>query len=330
MNILVTGGAGYIGSITSSLLRQVGHSVVIFDNLKTGHKEAVGQSRLIIGDLINKDSIDRVFMSEKFDAVLHFAALSLAGESMERPYDYYHNNILGSLNLLESMRLHGCKKIIFSSTSAVYGYPKKCPITEDQDINPVSVYGSSKHMVEELISWYEKIYGIRFVILRYFNAAGALLDGTMGEDHTNETHIIPLAIAVSSGKYDVFELFGNDYETPDGTCIRDYIHVVDLAHAHIRALEFLTKTKKSEVINLGVGRGYSNRQVLDVIQKVTGRQIHIAVKPRRPGDPAQLWADNTKAKRLLGWQPQHSDIETIVSSALAWHEKHPNGYDERV
>lgn len=327
MNILVTGGAGYIGSITSSLLRQAGHTVVIFDNLQTGHKKSVRQSRLIVGDLTKKDTIDKVFSSEEFDAVVHFAALSLAGQSMERPYEYYHNNLLGSLNLLESMRLHGCHTIIFSSTSAVYGYPKICPITEDQEINPVSVYGSSKHMVEEIIGWYDTIYSIKSVMLRYFNAAGALLDGTMGEDHMNETHIIPLALAVASAKRDVFELFGNDYETPDGTCIRDYIHVVDLADAHVKALNFLTKSKKSEVINLGVGRGYSNREVLDVVQKVTGKQIHIEVKPRRPGDPAQLWADNTKAKRLLGWEPKYSDIETIVSSALKWHQRNPDGYD---
>ncbi|MBI4064979.1 UDP-glucose 4-epimerase GalE [Candidatus Gottesmanbacteria bacterium] len=326
MNILVTGGAGYIGSVTSALLRQTGHTVVIFDSLQTGHKEAIGQSRLIVGDLTNKDTIDKIFSSEEFDAVVHFAALSLAGQSMERPYDYYYNNLLGSLNLLESMRLHGCGTIIFSSTSAVYGYPKVCPITEDQDIAPVSVYGSSKHMIEEIIGWYDTIYGIKSVLLRYFNAAGALLDGTMGEDHANETHIIPLALAVASGKRDVFELFGNDYETPDGTCIRDYIHVLDLADAHIRALDFLTKNKKSEVINLGVGRGYSNKEVLDVVLKITGKQIHVEVKPRRPGDPAQLWADNTKAKRLLGWVPQHSDIETIISSAWAWHKNHPNGY----
>lgn len=321
MKILITGGAGYIGSITNKLLQQAGHETVIFDNLSRCHREAVGKTPLLVGDLKNLTSINEVFEQHDFDAVIHFAALSLAGESMEKPYEYFHNNLLGGLNLLEAMRTHTCKKIIFSSTSAVYGYPKQVPIVEQEAIAPVSVYGASKRMVEEMIDWYEKIYGIKSVILRYFNAAGAMLDGSLGEDHEPESHIIPVALSVALGKKKEFELFGDDYETPDGTCIRDYIHVVDLADAHVKALDFLIKNKKSEIINLGVGRGYSNKEVLDVVQKVTGKQIHVEVKQRRPGDPAQLWADNTKAKRLLGWKPRHSDIETIISSALKWHEK---------
>lgn len=317
MKVLITGGAGYIGSITNKLLQDQGHDTIIFDNLSRGHREAAGKTPLLVGDLTNLPEINEVFEQHTFDAVIHFAALSLAGESMEKPYEYFHNNLLGALNLLEAMRTHNCKNIIFSSTSAVYGYPKRVPIVEEEAVAPVSVYGASKHMVEEMISWYEKIYGIKSVILRYFNAAGALPDGSLGEDHAPESHIIPMAISVALGKKKAFELFGDDYDTPDGTCIRDYIHVVDLAEAHIKALE---QTKSSEIINLGVGRGYSNKEVLAVVSKITGKELPVEVKPRRPGDPAKLWADNAKAKRVLGWEPKHSDIETIISSAFAWHK----------
>lgn len=316
MKVLITGGAGYIGSITNKLLQDQGHDTIVFDNLSRGHREAVGKTPLLVGDLTNLAEINEVFEQHSFDAVVHFAALSLAGESMEKPYEYFHNNLLGGLNLLEAMRKHNCKKIIFSSTSAVYGYPKRVPIVEEETIAPVSVYGASKHMVEEMIGWFEKLYGIKSVILRYFNAAGAMLDGSLGEDHEPEYHIIPGAIAVILGKQKIFELFGDDYDTPDGTCIRDYIHVVDLAEAHIKALEH----EESDVINLGVGRGYSNREVLEVVEKVTGKKLPVEVKPRRAGDPAKLWADNAKAKRVLGWEPKHSDIETIISSAFAWHK----------
>ena len=319
MKILITGGAGYIGSITNKLLEAQGHDTVIFDNLSRGHREAVGKTPLLVGDLTNISDINEVFEQHSFDAVIHFAALSLAGESMEKPYEYFHNNLLGGLNLLEAMRKHNCKKIIFSSTSAVYGYPKRVPIVEEEAIAPVSVYGASKHMVEEMIGWYGKTYGISSVILRYFNAAGAMLDGSLGEDHEPESHIIPMALSVALGKKEKFELFGDDYETPDGTCIRDYIHVVDLADAHIKALAL----EQSQVINLGVGRGYSNKEVLAIVKKVTGKKLPIEVKPRRPGDTAKLWADNAKAKKILGWEPKHSDIETIVSSALKWHQLHP-------
>lgn len=317
MKILVTGGAGYIGSITSSLLRK-NHEVVVFDNLSTGHKEAVGGSHLVVGDLTKREDIEAIFNENSFDAVIHFASLSLAGESMEKPYEYFHNNLLGGLNLLEAMAKHNCKKIIFSSTSAVYGYPQRVPIVEDEAISPVSVYGASKHMVEEMIHW----YGVSSVILRYFNAAGATIDGSLGEDHDPETHIIPVALSVVFGKKKIFELFGDDYETPDGSCIRDYIHVLDLADAHIKALE----VNESQVINLGVGRGYSNYEVLAVVSKITGREIPIEIKPRRPGDPAKLWADNAKAKKILGWKPKYSSIETIIDSALKWHKNHQNGY----
>lgn len=318
MKVLITGGAGYIGSITNKLLREQGYETIIFDNLSRGHREAVGKTPLLVGDLTNLAEINEVFEQHSIDAVVHFAALSLAGESMEKPYDYFHNNLLGGLNLLEAMKRHGCKKIIFSSTSAVYGYPKLLPIVEEELIAPVSIYGASKRMVEEMIRW----YGVTSVILRYFNAAGATIDGSLGEDHDPETHIIPVALSVALGKQKTFEFFGDDYDTPDGTCVRDYIHVVDLADAHIKALDL----PSSEIINLGVGRGYSNKEVLAVVEKVTGKKLPVEVKPRRPGDPAKLWADNAKAKKVLGWEPKYSDIETIVSSALKWHQKNPSGY----
>ncbi|MBI5621076.1 UDP-glucose 4-epimerase GalE, partial [Candidatus Gottesmanbacteria bacterium] len=239
MKVLITGGAGYIGSVTNAILRQQGHETVIFDNLSLGHKQAIGDTKLIIGDLRNKEDIDGVFTQDHFDAVIHFAALSLAGESMEKPYEYYDNNLRGGLNLLEAVRQHGNPSVIFSSTSAVYGYPDRVPVTEDAPIAPVSVYGSSKRMVEEMIEWYGRIYGTRSVCLRYFNAAGAMVDGSLGEAHRSESHIIPIALEVASGKREKFEIFGNDYDTPDGTCIRDYIHVVDLANAHMKSIEYL-------------------------------------------------------------------------------------------
>lgn len=326
MKVLITGGAGYIGSITNALLISEGHETVIFDNLSRGHRDAVGRSPLVVGDLTRLSDIQGVFSSQTFDAVIHFAALSLAGESMEKPYDYFQNNFLGALNLLEAMRQSTCRLLIFSSTCAVYGYPKTVPITEKETISPISVYGASKHMVEELIGWYQTLHGIRSVVLRYFNAAGAMLDGSMGEDHRPESHIIPRAIAVALDQTQTFEIFGNDYNTPDGTCIRDYIHVVDLAKAHIAALLYLKHSEASAVINLGVGEGYSNKDVLSVVENVTGKSVRSVVRNRRPGDPAKLWADNAKAAKLLGWHPEHSDLPSIVESALLWHQKNPKGY----
>lgn len=320
MKILITGGAGYIGSITNAILQQKGFETAVFDNLSLGHKEAIGETRLIVGDLRNKEDIDTVFANEAFDAVIHFAAYSLAGESMEKPYEYYDNNLRGGLNLLEAMRRHGCTSIIFSSTSAVYGYPTNIPVTEEEPIVPVSVYGSSKRMIEEMIGWYGRIYGIRSVSLRYFNAAGALPDGSLGEAHAHESHIIPIALDVAAGKRERFEVNGNDYETPDGTCIRDYIHVVDLAIAHILSVEYLVKGSESVALNLGVGRGYSNLEVLDTVARITGKKVACSFGPRRPGDPAKLWADNQKAKQVLGWEPKYSDLETIIGSAWKWHE----------
>lgn len=326
MKVLITGGAGYIGSITNAVLRQQGIETVVFDNLLLGHKEAVGDTKLIVGDLRNKGDIDQALASESFDAVVHFAAYSLAGESMEKPYEYYDNNLRGGLNLLEAIRQHGNPSIIFSSTSAIYGYPEDIPVMENARIAPVSVYGSSKRMVEEMIEWYGHIYGTRSVILRYFNAAGAMPDGSLGEAHTRESHIIPIALDVAAGKRERFEVYGNDYETPDGTCIRDYIHVVDLAAAHIQSVEYLAKGNASVALNLGVGRGYSNLEVLDTVERVTGKKVVRSFAPRRPGDPAKLWADNRKAKEVLGWEPKYSNLETIIESAWKWYQSNPEGY----
>ena len=326
MKVLVTGGAGYIGSITNKLLVERGIETVIFDNLSTGHKEAVGKTRLITGDLKDKSSIADVFKKEEFDAVIHFAALALAGESMEKPYEYYENNILGGLNLLEAMRKGGCNTIVFSSTCAVYGFPERLPVVESESYKPVSVYGASKRNFEEILEWYEKLYGIHHAFLRYFNASGASLDGSLGESHPEETHIIPIAMETAMGKRDIFKVFGNDYNTPDGTCIRDYVHVVDLADAHIRAIDYLEKKKESFAVNLGVGRGYSNLEVLKSIEKVAGKTIKKEVIARRAGDPDSIYADNTKAKKLLGWEPKYSSIETIIETAWKWHKSHPTGY----
>lgn len=326
MNILITGGAGYIGSITNQFLRSQGHSTVIFDNLAQGHKEAVGDTELIVGDLTNPSDIGKAFDGRNIDAVIHFAALALAGESMEKPYLYFKNNILGGLNLLEAMRTHNVKSIVFSSTCAVYGYPATLPVTEDMPIAPVSVYGASKRHFEEILSWYEIVYGIRFAKLRYFNACGAMSDGTLGEAHAPETHIIPVALSQALLDNPTFTMFGTDYQTADGTCVRDYIHVLDLASAHQLAAEKIRKNDSSLTVNLGVGRGYSNLEIIHAVEKVTGKKFTITHAPRRTGDPDAIYADNTKAKEFLGWQPQYTDIEKIIGTAWLWQKSHPKGY----
>jgi UDP-glucose 4-epimerase len=325
MKFLVTGGAGYIGSITNWLLRSKGHETTIFDNMGNGHKEAVGDTKLVVGDLRNPTDVNGVFEGEKFDAVIHFAASALAGESMERPGEYFHNNIDGGLNLLEGMRTHGCKTIIFSSTCAVYGFPKTLPVSEEAPIGPTSVYGASKKMFEEILDWYDRLYGIKNAKLRYFNASGALPDGSLGENHAPETHIIPVAIDAAV-RGEPFFVYGNDYQTPDGTCIRDYIHVLDLADAHMKAAEVLAKTSESFAVNLGVGKGYSNLEVLRSVEEATGKKLDIRYKERRSGDPDGIYADNTKAKELLGWIPQYLTPISIIETAWAWAQKHPNGY----
>lgn len=319
MRVLVTGGAGYIGSITVKKLLKKGHEVVVFDNLSQGHGKQV-PCTLVVGDLQNPTDLKDKLSGQKFDAVIHFAASALAGESMENPSKYFQNNILGGLNLLEYMKETHIPYIIFSSTCAIYGYPDNIPVTENEKKRPESVYGESKLAFEKILSWYDTIFGIKHINLRYFNAAGAAVDGTLGEDHDPETHIIPVAIQKLLANKP-FSLFGTDYPTPDGTCIRDYIHIEDLATAHIQALNYIAKMQKSDVFNLGTGKGYSNNEVLDMIQKVSGRKMRILIEQRRPGDPAVIYADNTKAKELLGFAPQYSDLETIVQTAWKWHAK---------
>jgi len=325
MKILVTGGAGYIGSHTVQELIREGYEVVVFDNLVCGHKEAI-ECPLIEGDLLNKSDIEKAFEKEKFNGVIHFAAYALAGESIENPYKYFQNNILGGLNLLETMRNFKVKRIVFSSTCAIYGYPQKLPVKEEEEKKPVSVYGESKLMFEKILNWYDKIYGIKNICLRYFNACGASLDGKIGEDHEPETHIIPVAIQVALGQKEKFILFGDDYPTPDGTCIRDYIHVLDLASAHIKALEYLFEKNQSDYFNVGTGKGYSNKEILEMVKKISGVDFKIEIGKRREGDPAAIYADNSKIKKILGWEPKYSDLETIIKTAWDWHKNHPSGF----
>ncbi len=319
MKILVTGGTGYIGSITVRELQKKGYEVVVFDNLVAGHKESVN-CKVVEGDLTDPNAIEA--LTESFDAVIHFAAYALAGESMENPYKYFYNNTVGGLNLLEFMRKKGIKKIIFSSTSAVYGYPEKLPVLENAPKHPESVYGESKLQFESILKWYDKIFGIKNICLRYFNAAGASLDGSLGEDHVPESHLIPVAIrsAIEGAE---FSLFGNDYDSSDGTCIRDYVHIEDLATAHIAAVEHLSTNNISDVFNIGYGRGYSNLEVIKMIEKVGGKKLNVVIASRRAGDPAIIYGDVSKAKNVLGFEAKHSDLETIIKTAWNWHIKHP-------
>lgn len=325
MKILVTGGAGYIGSHTVSLLQEKGYEVVVFDNLVYGHKQAVS-CPLVVGDLLNKKQINEVFEKNKLGGVIHFAAYALAGESMEKPGEYFKNNILGGLNLLEAMRIYKVDKIVFSSTCAIYGYPKRLPVTEGESKKPVSVYGESKLIFEKILGWYDKIFGIKNVCLRYFNACGASLDGSIGEDHNPETHIIPVAMKVALGQKEKFVVFGDNYHTPDGTCIRDYIHVLDLADSHIKALEYLFNQNESNYFNVGAGRGYSNKEIVEMIKKVTGVDFKVEIGPPRPGDPDAIWADNSKIRKVLGWKPKYSDLKTIIKTAWNWQKNHPKGF----
>jgi UDP-glucose 4-epimerase len=321
MKILVVGGAGYIGSICAELLLDEGHEVVILDSLSEGHRRAVDpRAAFIEGDLADRQKIETAFSKARPDAVMHFAASALVAESMRDPSKYFRNNIANGLNLLDAMIASGVPRIIFSSTCAIFGPPERLPIDELLPLRPINPYGESKLAFEKILRWYDQIHGLKFVSLRYFNAAGAT--AKFGEDHRNETHLIPNVLKVALGQKPRVEIFGTDYETPDGTCIRDYIHIVDLARAHILALN----SPKSEFYNLGTGGGSSVRQVIAACREITGRKVDIMEKPRRPGDPPRLIASSEKIQRELAWRPEFQSLEAIIESAWKWHEKFPDGY----
>lgn len=324
MRVLVTGGAGYIGSVAVEELLRAGRSVVVLDNLSKGHREAVlPEAGLLVGEVGHRGDLDRVFESGPIDAVMHFAADSLVAESMRLPGKYFRCNLCDGLQLLDGMVAHGVTDLVFSSTAAVYGEPKSMPIREEDPADPTNPYGASKLAFESALKWYKRAYGIRSISLRYFNAAGA--SERFGEDHTPETHLIPLVLEVAAGKGEAVEVYGTDYRTPDGTCVRDYVHVADLAQAHILALDALAAGGEG-AFNLGNGEGYSVLEVVEAARRVTGREIPATETARREGDPAVLVASSEKAIRELGWQPQRTDIDEIVRSAWAWHQAHPNGY----
>ncbi|MBE5961579.1 MAG: UDP-glucose 4-epimerase GalE [Lachnospiraceae bacterium] len=327
MAILVLGGAGYIGSHTVYELIDQGEDVVIVDNLETGHIEAVHpKARFYEGDIRNRSFIDSVFDQESIEAVIHFAANSLVGESMTNPLKYYDNNLCGTKVLLESMVAHGIDKIVFSSTAATYGEPERVPILESDKTNPTNTYGETKLSMEKMFKWTGLAHGLRFVSLRYFNACGAHASGNIGEAHNPETHLIPLILQVPNGKREAISIYGTDYETKDGTCVRDYIHVTDLAQAHIKALNYLRAGNASDIFNLGNGVGFTVKEVIEAAREVTGHPIPAKVEGRRAGDPATLIASSEKARTVLGWNPEHADLKEIISSAWNWHKNHPNGY----
>ena len=329
MAILVCGGAGYIGSHAVHALVEKGEQVVIVDNLQTGHRGALNPAaKFYEGDIRDAAVLDKIFTENKIEAVIHFAANSLVGESMEKPLLYFNNNVYGMQVLLEAMVRYGVDKIVFSSTAATYGEPKRVPIHEDDETCPTNTYGETKLTMEKMMKWVSRANGVRYVSLRYFNAAGALPDGSIGEDHKTETHLIPLILQVPTGRRDHIPVFGDDYPTPDGTCLRDYIHVVDLADAHVLALEYLRKGGASDIFNLGNGQGFSVKEMIAAAEKATGRSIKVEIGARRAGDPAQLIASSEKARSVLGWKPQFTDVEQVIGTAWRWHEHHPHGYED--
>jgi UDP-glucose 4-epimerase len=322
MKILVVGGAGYIGSHMVKMLLDAGHEVVTFDNLSSGHRDAVLGGEFVLGDLADQAAIDAAFTQHQPEAVMHFASFIQVGESVRKPDMYYRNNLSNTLNLLDAMVTHGVKHFIFSSTAAVFGEPDYVPIDEAHPNRPVNPYGRSKWMVEQVLADYDLAYGLKSVCLRYFNAAGADPEGLLGERHDPETHLIPLILQAASGRRDNIQVFGRDYDTPDGTCIRDYIHIVDLCSAHALALSHLTHGGQSERYNLGNGAGFSVQQVIDTVERVTGNTVTVIDGPRRAGDPARLVADATRARNELGWKPEFSELEQIVAHAWAWEQKY--------
>ena len=320
MAILVCGGAGYIGSHINKALHQEGYETVVFDSLIYGHREAVKWGTFVKGDLANPDDLEAVFRDHDIDAVFHFAAFAYVGESVENPEKYYYNNVGNTLNLLKVMRKHGCNKIIFSSTCATYGEPEKLPLTEEMPQHPINPYGATKLMVERIFKDYHAAYGLEFVVLRYFNAAGADPDGEIGESHNPETHLIPLVLDAASGKRADIKVFGTDYDTPDGSCIRDYVHVTDLASAHLLALHHLEAGRGSDFFNLGNAQGTSVLEVVEAARRVTGKNFKATMTARRPGDPPKLVGSSEKAMRVLGWRPRFADIDVIVEHAWHWHQ----------
>lgn len=326
MSVLVCGGAGYIGSHTVAELLNRGEDVVIADNLQKGHKEAVLGGKLMVGDLRDSDFMDKVFTENKIDAVIQFAADSLVGESVGDPLKYYNNNVMSTLCLLTKMRQYEVDKIVFSSTAATYGEPMNVPIMETDPTVPTNPYGETKLAVEKALRWCYEAYDIKYTALRYFNAAGAHISGKIGEDHNPESHLIPIILQAALGKRDCITIFGDDYNTDDGTCVRDYIHVTDLADAHILALDKMRKDGKANIYNLGNGNGFSVKEVVELARKVTGVDIKAEMGERRPGDPAILVASSEKAQRELGWQPKYNDLATIIETAWKWHKEHPDGF----
>jgi UDP-glucose-4-epimerase GalE len=328
MRILVTGGAGYIGSHTVKLLLARRHDVWIYDSLVFGHRAAVPAERLIVADLADSAALDHAFVAHRIEAVVHFAAFAFVGESVTHPAKYWQNNLVNSVSLIDHCRRHGVSRFVFSSTCATYGIPEQVPITEETPQRPINPYGQTKLAVERALADFAAAYGLGYTALRYFNAAGAASDGSIGEDHHPETHLIPLVLQTALGQRPHIELFGSDYPTPDGTCIRDYIHVDDLADAHLRALERI-EPGKCLCLNLGTGRGHSNREVIQAAERVTGKKIPVKEGPRRAGDPPQLVAAADKARDVLGWKPRYPDLEMIIETAWNWHRTHPKGYGDR-
>lgn len=328
MAILVPGGAGYIGSHTVSELLDAGESVIVVDNLQKGHKAAILGGKFYQGDLRDEEFLDKVFKENDIEAVINFAADSLVGESVAEPLKYYNNNVVSSLKLIGKMKEYGVKKIVFSSTAATYGEPENTPILETDRTLPTNPYGETKLAIEKVLKWADNAYGIKSVCLRYFNAAGAHISGKIGEDHTPESHLIPIILQVALGKREYISIFGEDYNTPDGSCIRDYIHVTDLAQAHILALKSLKAGGDSGIYNLGNGKGFSVKEVVELAREVTGVNIKAVVTDRRPGDPAILIATSEKIQRELKWNPKYNDLRTIIQTAWEWHKNNPDGFKD--
>lgn len=328
MSILVTGGAGYIGSHCVAALIDRGVDVVVVDDLSKGHKEALKGGRFYLGSVADKEFLSSVFEKESIEAVIHFAAYSLVGESMQIPEQYFRNNVTAGLTLIETMIQYKVPYLVFSSTAATFGEPENIPIVETDRQVPTNPYGESKLIVEHMLRWCDQAHGLKYCALRYFNVAGARADGTIGEDHRPESHLIPLILQVAQGKRDKLSLFGTDYPTKDGTCVRDYIHVEDLIDAHMLALDYLRAGNPSTAFNLGNGQGFSNREIIEAARRVTGHPIPVSEEGRRPGDPATLIASSQKAMDVLGWKPKYTNVEDIIATAWKWHSTHPNGYGD--